>query len=358
MIVDSVVVLAETAVKLVALITRVSGRTVPRTEAQAEALAVRLYPNVARLRQAAAQRQWEVADAHMKNEYSVIVEPAPVRPYPRGAVLKAVEAAAGLGKDSEVPDEMVTSPSSVKAFQDRLVRILAQHVKNAGRELIIDTANYNAVSEFDPRQAEWDEEEARRNREDDPEGDAEVIQFPDPVQERDESEPTEEPARTLSEASRERHEENVRREDRRGPQGQVLAWARVLVGEVNCPFCAMLASRGAVYKSERTAGFQAHSAGPTGGGDCDCVATLVMKDKPWEGEREAAFLQDLWEDARDNPTEYEEEMMEKGMLETPAARFRSRFNALVREGNMDKFHSEAAKVAEDRVALMRRRIVA
>lgn len=351
MIVDSVVVLAETAVKLVALITRVSGRTVPRTEAQAEALAVRLYPNVARLRQAAAQRQWEVADAHMKNEYSVIVEPAPVRPYPRGAVLKAVEAAAGISGDAEAPRDMVTSPASVRAFQDRLLRLLSQHVQNAGRELIIDTANYNAVSEFDPRQAEWDEEEARRNREGDPEGDAEVIQFPDPVQERDESEPTEKPSKTLTEASKERHEENVRREDRRGPQGQVLAWARVLVGEVNCPFCAMLASRGAVYKSEQTAGFEAHNL-------CDCVATLVMKDKPWEGEQEAAFLQDLWEDARDNPTEYEEKMMEKGMLETPAARFRSRFNALVKEGNMDKFHSEAAKVAEERVARMRRRIVA
>ena len=351
MIVDSVVVLAETAVKLVALITRVSGRTVPRTEAQAEALAVRLYPNVARLRQAAAQRQWEVADAHMKNEYSVIVEPAPVRPYPRGAVLKAVEAAAGISKDAEAPKDMVTSPAGVKAFQDRLLRLLSQHVQNAGRELIIDTANYNAVSEFDPRQAEWDEEEARRNRENDPEGDAEVIQFPAPVQERDESVPTEKPSKTLTEASKERHEENVRREDRRGPQGQVLAWARVLVGEVNCPFCAMLASRGAVYKSEQTAGFEAHNL-------CDCVATLVMKDKPWEGEQEAAFLQDLWEDARDNPTEYEEKMMEKGMLETPAARFRSRFNALVKEGNTDRFHSEAAKVAEERVARMRRRIVA
>lgn len=30
----------------------------------------------------------------------------------------------------------------------------------------------------------------------------------------------------------------------------VLGWARVLVGEDNCAFCAMLASRGPVYKRE------------------------------------------------------------------------------------------------------------
>ncbi len=46
-------------------------------------------------------------------------------------------------------------------------------------------------------------------------------------------------------------------------------WARVTRPGA-CAFCRMLATRGPVYKTERSASFQAHTAGPNGGGDCRC----------------------------------------------------------------------------------------
>lgn len=344
MVTSTVVLLAEVMVQLVALIARIVGRVVPSDRARAAALAARLYPSVVRLRQVAARRQWAEVDRHMRSEYSLLVSPAPLRPYPKDAVVKAVEFAAGIDEGGKVG-----VPRDVREFRDRLGKALGQHVQNAARELVIDSANLNDVQVFDPQQAEWDEEEARRNAESDPEGEAEVVPFP--VQESDDS--GRDAREVLEEASEERHEENVERE-RKGPRGPVLGWARVLVGEVNCPFCAMLAGRGAVYKSEKTAGFQAHSRGPQGGGDCDCVATMVVKGESWEGEKEATYLQDMWYDADANPTEYEQAYMERGQLTTTLARFRSRYARLMREGGADRVHSEAALVGEERAAVMRR----
>lgn len=48
-------------------------------------------------------------------------------------------------------------------------------------------------------------------------------------------------------------------------------WARVPVGKT-CAFCLMTASRGAVYRSEQSAGRKYH-------GDCDCTPTPI-----WEGQ--------------------------------------------------------------------------
>lgn len=48
------------------------------------------------------------------------------------------------------------------------------------------------------------------------------------------------------------------------------AWARVPMGAKTCAFCVMTASRGAVYKSSRTAG-----ADRKYHGDCDCQVVLV-----------------------------------------------------------------------------------
>lgn len=54
------------------------------------------------------------------------------------------------------------------------------------------------------------------------------------------------------------------------------AWARVTEPGA-CYFCALLATRGAVYKSEATASFQAHRRYPNGtGGDCRCHAEPVF----------------------------------------------------------------------------------
>lgn len=50
---------------------------------------------------------------------------------------------------------------------------------------------------------------------------------------------------------------------------QAVGWARVTDGDP-CAFCLMLASRGAVYKSEQTAGFQAHD-------HCGCTVMPLWK---------------------------------------------------------------------------------
>ena len=67
----------------------------------------------------------------------------------------------------------------------------------------------------------------------------------------------------------------------------VLGYARVLSGAENCGFCAMLASRGAVYKKDtavtRRDGRRYHD-------NCDCVARLVIEGEDWEGKRESEAL--------------------------------------------------------------------
>jgi hypothetical protein len=68
---------------------------------------------------------------------------------------------------------------------------------------------------------------------------------------------------------------------------QVQRWARVTDGDP-CAFCAMLASRGAVFLTEESAGFQAHDA-------CACTAEPVYyANAPLPGR--GAEFQKLWND--------------------------------------------------------------
>lgn len=69
-----------------------------------------------------------------------------------------------------------------------------------------------------------------------------------------------------------------------------LGWARATSGHA-CSFCAMLASRGPVYKSEGTAGFQAHDG-------CHCAPEPVYQaDAPWPAGSDG--YHDLWQQAKD-----------------------------------------------------------
>jgi hypothetical protein len=66
---------------------------------------------------------------------------------------------------------------------------------------------------------------------------------------------------------------------------EALGWARVTDAKP-CAFCALLASRGPVYKSERTAAFQAHN-------HCACMPAAVFShDEAWLGNAEE--LQQQW----------------------------------------------------------------
>lgn len=80
---------------------------------------------------------------------------------------------------------------------------------------------------------------------------------------------------------------------RRDPRA--MGWQRVTSGD-SCVFCRMLASRGAVYKSERSADFEAH-------GSCACTVEPVYRDSafPEQAERYLAEYTKAQAWARSDP---------------------------------------------------------
>lgn len=98
---------------------------------------------------------------------------------------------------------------------------------------------------------------------------------------------------------------------RESGQSRVVRWARVIRGEYTCGFCIMLASRGAVYRTKKTASVRRKSYGKyrdefnTGGSlmdgldgsfhyHCDCEVVPVFDVNHWVGKAEAGRLYDLW----------------------------------------------------------------
>lgn len=86
--------------------------------------------------------------------------------------------------------------------------------------------------------------------------------------------------------------------------GEEVGWARVLSGAENCAWCAMLASRGPVYKSDKSAlTVVGRRGGRTRGtrqlGEryhdfCDCDCVLVRQGEDWAGRAEFERLQRMW----------------------------------------------------------------
>ncbi|MGV9818414.1 VG15 protein [Nocardia xishanensis] len=85
--------------------------------------------------------------------------------------------------------------------------------------------------------------------------------------------------------------------------GEEIGWARVLSGAESCAFCAMLASRGPVYRSDKSAtsvvGRRGRPRGSRNLGEayhdhCDCEAILVRRGEDWEGREEYERLERLW----------------------------------------------------------------
>lgn len=69
---------------------------------------------------------------------------------------------------------------------------------------------------------------------------------------------------------------------------QALGWARITRGQP-CYFCAMLASRGAVYKTHETARFQPHDG-------CGCQPEPVYSED-WEMPESSRRFETLWAEA-------------------------------------------------------------
>ena len=80
-------------------------------------------------------------------------------------------------------------------------------------------------------------------------------------------------------------------EDDDGPE---IGWARVLTGAESCGFCAMLASRGPVYKSKKSASDAGGVDGKSYHDNCDCEVVLVREDQDWVGREEYEALEHLW----------------------------------------------------------------
>lgn len=82
----------------------------------------------------------------------------------------------------------------------------------------------------------------------------------------------------------------------RPPGVEAQGWARMLTGADNCAFCVVLASRGAVYESRKSALYdddmeKYHT-------DCDCVAVPVFNRNTWPGWAEARKLYAFYEEAQ------------------------------------------------------------
>ncbi|WP_280393385.1 hypothetical protein [Nocardia wallacei] len=85
--------------------------------------------------------------------------------------------------------------------------------------------------------------------------------------------------------------------------GDEIGWARVLTGAENCAFCAMLASRGPVYRSDKSASSVVGRRGRTRGtrelgeefhDHCDCEVVLVRRGQDWPGREQYEQLERLW----------------------------------------------------------------
>lgn len=88
------------------------------------------------------------------------------------------------------------------------------------------------------------------------------------------------------------------------------AWARQLSGAEDCPFCTMLAGRGAVY-SRDTVGFRTHD-------NCDCTATVIVDPSAdWPGRDEASRIEKLWQKSS-GLKEFAERLREDTDHELPA----------------------------------------
>ncbi|AHI21595.1 minor capsid protein [Corynebacterium phage Colleen] len=257
------------------------------------------------------------------------VSPAPIRSYKPNATWKLIARALGWDKNEfpiptpitdlaeeaqrEIVEKVIPFPDDpfdeqiMEQVSRRIAAAAATHAQQAGRDAVSDTARRNKV-----RTA----------------GSKTIVSKPSgaAAEQGPTSEATD--AVSFSQLPNPTDEDYIR--SAKVGRGVEIGWARVLTGEENCPFCAMLASRGPVY-SEDTVLAREGDRGRYHD-HCDCVAVLVIKGRPWEGEEQFKLLQDLWDDARDNPTDEE---LDRG-LEEPQQRFSDRYRSLV-ESEPEKF---------------------
>lgn len=87
-------------------------------------------------------------------------------------------------------------------------------------------------------------------------------------------------------------------------------WARRLTGAENCSWCALQASRGAVFNVSNVR-FEAHP-------NCDCYAVMVEPDADdWEGKEENERLAEMWRESGHDMKQFRQLLEEDGNVELP-----------------------------------------
>ncbi|MFV8317125.1 hypothetical protein [Mycobacterium sp. 23] len=112
-------------------------------------------------------------------------------------------------------------------------------------------------------------------------------------------------------------------------------WARMLTGPTSCAFCAMLASRGPVYRTYRGARGERTKGGTTVADThdgCDCVFVLVTDYTTWEGQQAHLALSDLWYEATPRHSNHE-----------AVKAFRRTWDKKVRDGESGDYIAETMK---------------
>lgn len=168
----------------------------------------------------------------------------------------------------EVTEDNRRDPAVVKVVGDKLEATVERHVRTAGREAVTD-----AIARLDAARERAKAAAAERNK--------------DAIAAR-ESGTT---AGAVSVAARE--PDPPGQAEPREPAGKKIGWARILTGDENCAFCAMLASRGPVYESKHTAMFVGATTNSYHD-HCDCDVVLVVEGRDWVGREQYDALEQLW----------------------------------------------------------------
>jgi len=332
-------------------------QTIPTTIEALWDLVTALLPLIHKARkafyQSAAQTMTE--DMHARG---MEIDVAPMRPYQPNAAWKMLLRALGWNpKKDPIPGDIESyskdaqrallekvaafpanpaDPAAVAQVSRRVAAGAVRHARAAGRDVVVDTAAQCRVrvasSQKSPRVTVEDNTGS--------DGRPKVI-----VEHTSDDRKAGDDNRDSRKKASKAEPANTK------PGGKVLGWARVLTGAESCAFCAMLASRGPVYSEDTvvTTGKprevrprQVHYRnGATGGhtyvsgsrregekyhDHCDCIAVLVVKGVPWNGEQQYHALKDLWDDATFQPTQEE---LDAG-LDQPRDRFNKRYSDAIK----------------------------
>lgn len=332
-------------------------QTIPTTIEALWDLVTALLPLIHKARKALYHSAAQTMTEDMRAR-GMEIDVAPMRPYQPNAAWKMLLRALGWNpKKDPIPGDIESyskdaqrvllekvaafpanpaDPVALAQVSRRVAAGAVRHARAAGRDVVVDTAAQGRVRVSSSRKR------PRVTVEDGTGSDGQPKVIVEYVSD----------DRKVGDDNRESRKKTSKAESvSTKPGGKVLGWARVLTGAESCAFCAMLASRGPVYSEDtvvttgkprevrprqvhyRNSGAGGHTyvSGSRREGEkyhdhCDCIAVLVVKGMPWNGEQQYHDLKDLWDDATFQPTQEE---LDAG-LDQPRDRFTKRYTDAIK----------------------------